>query len=318
LNFVKPGELLDDIYRFNRYFGLKWYERFNPLLLKIFFFTSLITVLAITITANQDFDEINERSRELWKNRYIQMASTFTAEPQSEPDLPADISTPGGRLTPAQPAPETAEEARERQRRAIADQLSSEGLLAELSGQDPYSDLPLPDDFVAFNEDDIMIDAERAQSSGRLFSGNRRRGRNYDLGTLEDPVVTPFNYQLERRGNIMIEFTDELIGEKEEEPRGYRDPDEINRVVHRYRPMIEYCFSREARIVSGLRGYVKVKFSISYEGHVIPESIRILGSTIRNRSVEQCIKNYIKRWRNFEKLDSSMGIAQVVQKFIFN
>lgn len=94
---------------------------------------------------------------------------------------------------------------------------------------------------------------------------------------------------------------------------GYRDPEEVERVVHQYSPMIEYCFRKHTKFSANSRGFIKVAFKVSYEGYVIPESVRIVSSTIRNRALEQCIKNYIRHWRNFKPLDESMGIAQVVQ-----
>jgi hypothetical protein len=304
---------------FNQYFGLSWSDRINRRLLFIFSLTASAILIAVIFTANIDYYRLDRQADELFRERFIERVTEFLPEPEpvEEPVPDIDIA-PRIPVQPSQTPPLTAEATRAQQRREIGDRLSGEGVLAELSNSDPYSDLPVPDDLVAFDEDAIPADLERARAEGRLFSEGRTRNRRIDPGDIDDPRITPFNYNLSRRGNVMIEFTDELIHERKDEPVGYRDPDEINRVVHHYRPMIEFCFNREARFISGLRGYVKVRFSISYEGHVLPESIRIVSSTIRNRAVEQCIKNYIKRWRDFEKLDESMGIAQVVQKFIFN
>jgi hypothetical protein len=310
---------LKDSSAFNRYFELRWYERFNRRLLTIFSFTASVVLIGIIVIANQNYRELNRIAEQKIREQYI---STLENYFDQERDLDSDqqfseSGTPGAQGT-SKAIPESAAERRARQRRDIENRVSVSGVLAELANTDPYSDLPLVDDLVAFSEKDMVVDIEQNQNRGRLFSNIRSDNRNYNPDDIDEPMLTPFNYNLSRRGNVLIEFTDELINESEREPIGYRDPDEIYRVVNRYRPMIEYCYNKEARHISGLRGYVKVKFSISYKGHVIPESIRILNSTIRNRSVEQCIKSYIRRWRNFEELDESMGIAQVVQKFIFN
>jgi hypothetical protein len=82
--------------------------------------------------------------------------------------------------------------------------------------------------------------------------------------------------------------------------------------------MVEFCFQKARRINANIRGYVKFEFRISYEGYVVPESIRIVDSTIRDPQIEACIKKRIRRWRDFEKLDEKMGIARIVQKFAFN
>jgi len=65
-------------------------------------------------------------------------------------------------------------------------------------------------------------------------------------------------------------------------------------------------------------GYVKVEFKITSDGFILPQSIRIIKSTLRNKKVEQCIKKNIRRLRGFEKLDQSKGIARVTHKFVFN
>ena len=65
-------------------------------------------------------------------------------------------------------------------------------------------------------------------------------------------------------------------------------------------------------------GYVKVEFNITNDGFILPESIKIIDSTLRNKSVEQCIKKNIRRLRGFVKLDKSRGIARVTHKFVFN
>lgn len=180
-------------------------------------------------------------------------------------------------------------------------------------------DLPDVDEFVK-NLDQL----ESGQLSYRdnrwptaKSNSQRRNVTNYDAGDLEDLLENPFNYLISRRGAVYIDLTDELQ-KTPELKRGFRDPTEIERVVETNQPMVEFCFRKEARKNLGLKGFVKVEFRISYEGYVLPESIRIVNSSLRNKKVEKCIKNYIRRWRNFRKLDEEMGIARVVQKFVFN
>jgi hypothetical protein len=117
---------------------------------------------------------------------------------------------------------------------------------------------------------------------------------------------------------MYIDIPDDMLNDREREHIGYRNPDEINKVVSAHLPMIEHCFRKARRINANVKGYVKFEFRISYEGYVIPESIRIINSTVRDPMVEACIKKNIKRWRDFSKLDKKMGIARVVQKFAFN
>ena len=180
---------------------------------------------------------------------------------------------------------------------------------------DKYAHLPDVDDYV---ENIDFGEPVQLTYNTKVWPANARTGvNNFDAGDINNTLKRPFNYIIDRQGEIFINFTDEMINEPLT-PAGYRNPDEIERVISNYQPMIEQCFRRASRYNSTLKGFEKVSFSISPDGYVIPETIRIISSTIRSKQFEKCLKEYIRRWRSFEKLDESMGIAQVVQKFIFN
>jgi TonB family protein len=149
------------------------------------------------------------------------------------------------------------------------------------------------------------------------FQTRRAHKTQYGINIFDEPLDNLYNYVIQRQGDFSIKPTEELLRNNKLK-FGYRDPDEIQRVIAKYEPMIEHCYRKALNQYGGSRGFVKVQFQISYEGHVIPESIRILNSTIKNRQAEQCIKKYIRRWRNFAELDETMGIARVTQKFVFN
>jgi len=131
-------------------------------------------------------------------------------------------------------------------------------------------------------------------------------------GLLDDP----YSYKIERNAQIHIE---EPVGQSEEKEKyGYRDQEEVFRIIETKSISIESCYEKAARFGMVKGGYVKVEFKITSDGFILPQSIRIIKSTLRNKKVEQCIKKNIRRLRGFEKLDQSKGIARVTHKFVFN
>lgn len=304
--------------QFDKNFTLKLTDRFDSVFVSIFTLVSLFIILTIVIISNLNYNLLNRQADFLIRNRYKSMISELLIKQKAKSpksDLSAEKTT----------SPKTEREgfittkiSREVERKAIAKKIASRGIFKALKKNDDYADLPDLEDYDIGYENDAFVELSRKNGNSRIIRHSSGRATNFDAGDFDEQIIkNPFNYLLDRRGAVFIEITDELLNEPEIQS-GYRDPNEIDRVIYQYRPMIEHCFKKESRIQSGLRGYVKVQFKISYEGYVIPESIKIINSTIRSKQVEQCIKNYIKRWRNFERLDESMGMAKVVQKFVFN
>ncbi len=315
-------------YRFNKYFGLRWYERFNDTLVSIFIVVALIFFAAILIVANLNYQKIKTTAEQNIRARYIALVSEVLVDRPEErssyfPDQFAEIAPPEQKPRLPKSTPESREEEREKARERIA----KEPVFDTNTTSTNYDDLPEVE-LVENGLEELemeMLTRNPVENPGIAQNVHFNNGNNsdnvdnLDPGEYDEPLRHPFNYVAEKRGTIYIDFTEELLRQTEENTRfGYRDPDEINRVIKDYYPMVEYCFKKEARYHSSLQGYIKVQFNISPEGHVIPESIKIINSTINNKNVENCLKNFIKHWRNFEKLDESRGIARVVQKFVFN
>jgi hypothetical protein len=304
--------------QFDKNFTLKLTDRFDSVFVSILTLVSLFIILTIVIISNLNYNLLNRQADFLIRNRYKSMISELLIKHKAKPpesDLPAvkttSHTTERGSFT-------TTKISREVEWKAFTKKIASRGIFKALKKNDAYADLPDLEDYDIGYENDAFVELSRKNGNSRIMRRSSGSTMNFDAGDFDEQIMkNPFNYLLDRRGAVFIEITDELLNEPEIQS-GYRDPNEIDRVIYQYRPMIEYCFKKEARIQSGLRGYVKVQFKISYEGYVIPESIKIINSTIRSKQVEQCIKNYIKRWRNFERLDESMGLAKVVQKFVFN
>ncbi|MCD4691474.1 MAG: AgmX/PglI C-terminal domain-containing protein [Calditrichales bacterium] len=304
--------------QFDKNFTLKLTDRFDTVFVSIFTLVSLFIIINIVIISNLNYNLLNRQADFLIRNRYKSMISELLIKHEAKPPE-SDLSTVKT-TSPKTARGEfiTTKISREVERKTITKKIASRGIFKALKKNDAYADLPDLEDYDIGYENDAFVELSRKNGNSRIMRRSSGRATNFDASDFDGPIMkNPFNYLLDRRGDVFIEITDELLTEPEIQ-NGYRDPNEIDRVIYQYRPMIEHCFKKESRIQSGLRGYVKVQFKISYEGYVIPESIKIINSTIRSKQVEQCIKNYIKRWRNFERLDESMGLAKVVQKFVFN
>ncbi len=129
---------------------------------------------------------------------------------------------------------------------------------------------------------------------------------------LDDPLA----YKIERDAELFIE---EPAGNSEEEVKfGYRDQEEIYRIIESKQMNIEACYEKAAKHGMVNSGYLIVAFQITSDGFILPQTIRIIKSTLFNKKVEQCIKKNIRRLRGFEKLDKSKGTAKVTHKFVFN
>ncbi len=324
-------------FKFNRVFGLKLHQRldetfFSILILVILFFSSLIF-----INSQIDYSQYRKESEAIIRYKYktfitqLIMDEIKKVEPEIKNIKSIVITEPieiEATTRPSSIVDLTAQQAatkRRLQRQKVAQKVSRAPVLrgilkAPASAGSNSEGLPEVDDYfndIPIIERDEILDEMAKLKMAHIPSSKSQVVNNFDPGDIDDPPDNLFNYVVRRQGTAYLDVPNQLTKEAPSEA-GYRDPEEVERVVHQYSPMIEYCFRKHTKFFNSSRGYIKVAFKISYEGYVIPESVRIINSTFRNRSLEQCIKNYIRHWRNFKPLDESMGIAQVVQKFVFN
>ncbi len=306
---------------FNSEFGLDWSDRFSYRLL-IYFSVSLLFIFSqIFILANLDYsDYLEKQQTQIIENYKRLVMELFTEQGQQITKID---STAGDSDVPGIVSQQTSiSSSDERQnKRKITDLLmGKQGVLNPKLNSNPYTGLPeiediepdfLPDEFV-------VVELSRKGTSNVVrFQTRRGNTTKNSINVFDESLDNLYNYVIRRQGNAYINPTEELLRDNQQQ-FGYRDPDEIQRVIAKYKPMVEHCYRRALDRYGGSSGFVKVQFQISYEGYVIPESIQILNSTIKNRQAEQCIKKYMKRWRNFAELDETMGIARVTQKFVFN
>lgn len=165
----------------------------------------------------------------------------------------------------------------------------------------------------AAKDREIAIDRNLSLNNEALIKSKSGLFRDQSTGMAN---VDAGLYSIDRSAEITIKTPGYLTEEKK--IWGYRNQEEILGVIYGKSLLIESCYERMARRTWVKPGYIKVQFNISPRGFVLPGSITIMESTIRNKDIEQCIKKTIRRWREFEKLADNYGIAKVVHKFIFN
>lgn len=98
---------------------------------------------------------------------------------------------------------------------------------------------------------------------------------------------------------------------------GNRDPEETYAVISSNEFDIEHCIEKIKRYNPRFSGDVLVSFTIHPDDYVIPSSIKILESNITDIRIVQCIKNRIKRWRNFPAIALDDGNFTITRKYVF-
>lgn len=98
---------------------------------------------------------------------------------------------------------------------------------------------------------------------------------------------------------------------------GYRDDEKEISVVSDNSKAVESCIKRFRSRYATLSGKVEVNFSIHPDGHVIPESIKIIKTDIHDPRIIKCIKKNISRFKNFRTIAGELGEYSITQKYVF-
>jgi hypothetical protein len=98
---------------------------------------------------------------------------------------------------------------------------------------------------------------------------------------------------------------------------GYRDEEETMAVTMQNQRRVRHCIDKVYRTYGHIKGYIAIKYTVHPLGYVIPESVKVVESTIPNPEVAQCIVRSIRNWRNFKSVPIEMGNYTVFQKFVF-
>jgi hypothetical protein len=284
-------DYLDLILTFHQKYSKRWYV-INDVLFLRYLIASLISVLVIVLyLANHNFDQDN--LFQLFDERYIKyIVNSYDSENPNYSRLELyDYDASVKNSYKAESAENSDVNVGTSRRSAST---TYKGLLGE--------------DFeVLTHEIDNLAPPTR-------FNRKSNKRRSGSVGT--DGNLYLEDYKIYRNAGLYLNIPEYLLEEKANYV--HRDQDEILRVIYSKSSFIESCYQQAARKNIVKRGFVKVEFLIAANGYVLPASIKILDSTIRNKEVEQCIKKNIRRWKTFEKLDNNPGIAHVVHKFVFN
>jgi len=219
------------------------------------------------------------------------------------------------------------EAARTAARRQMENEVGQAGILGVLStGNSSGSGSSVVDAFISEgtgsgNLEEIISEvsglavAEGNEKQTRL--GNRTGGRvttTASVNELLSGIGPAGSTSIGRKGSISVALETARVsgtGSK----AVYRSSDEISRVINMHSTAIEYCYKRESKLNPNLRGNILVEFVIGING--IVKAVRILKSTIANRSMEDCITGRIRGWR-FKPISQNEGDVIVKQKYIFN
>lgn len=99
--------------------------------------------------------------------------------------------------------------------------------------------------------------------------------------------------------------------------KGYRNYEQTLRISNGNLQLIRYCLEKFVGNMSLIKGNIVVKFEIHPDGYVVPESIKIIETDIRDPRALACIQKRIRRWRNFPKVALEQGNYTITQKYIF-
>ncbi len=287
---------------FDLYFAKRIGDRLPARFLSIFSFVLLLTFMMIVFLGTYDYPALQPHVHQVIRQRFQSLI--LEQEKRSKPDTDRRVSRR-----------ELSAAARDRMQ-SRKKKIEDKGVLADLTKQpSPYASLPEPDE-AEIDVSSIGIQELTYVPVGHFEKNKRnRRHINYDALAIDNLLRDPFNYQIHRQASLALDIPATLTGS--EKRYGYRDQNEVLSVLYSKQSIIQNCFKKALRSNRISRGAIKVEFEIDPRGFVIPSSVRILDSTLRNRLVEQCIKKNISRWRSFARLEQDLP-SHVVHKFIFN
>jgi hypothetical protein len=154
------------------------------------------------------------------------------------------------------------------------------------------------------------ISSQSAKRSKTRYSAIKSLKKKSDIYRLNTALYSP-NKDNQKKVNIQQpNFTDfEVV-------KGYRDHEEIISIANGNTRLVKLCIEKYNKKYA-IGGKVEVKYSIHPDGHVIPESIRIVNTDIEDPRIANCIKKNISRWRNFPQVAVELGEYSITQKYIF-
>ncbi|RMH64046.1 MAG: hypothetical protein D6677_05780 [Calditrichaeota bacterium] len=284
---------------FEHYFGRRTGDYISGRFTAIFSGVGIVTLVMIIYLANYDYSRFHTEIQ----SRIIQKYQSLILNDTTLPVPEKDTTTANNLISSEKTEPQT-----------IARKNLSALEKAMQSQNDAFINLPEPEEFEILSGNDIHPPVPRGHFGKRR---PKQQQVAYDAVAIEALIRHPYDYKIKRNTAVVMDAPSTLF-RNEIKRYGHRDQNEILQVMYEKQRVIENCFQKAARYNTVRSGAVKVEFEIDPRGFVIPGSVRIIHSTIRNRMVEQCIKKNISRWRNFAQLEDQQRPAHVVHKFIFN
>jgi hypothetical protein len=89
----------------------------------------------------------------------------------------------------------------------------------------------------------------------------------------------------------------------------------LKEIVMAHNPAIQDCYRAQLKNNPQLKGKVEVRFRISHQGSV--KEVSIVSSTIDLPELHGCILSKIARWKDFGRVDPSMGDVTLRQTYVF-
>lgn len=121
---------------------------------------------------------------------------------------------------------------------------------------------------------------------------------------------------LARRSENAVEVSAfELIEPRSGNTNVRRNPDSLRVVIMRHNSSIQYCYLRELKINPNLKGELRVRITIAFQGTV--KDVEITSSTLKNEGLERCVVSRIRRWDDFGTIEPSFGDTIIRQTYVF-
>jgi len=158
--------------------------------------------------------------------------------------------------------------------------------------------------------------ATASGSGQRTRLGSRGGGRatgSADINDLIGGIGAVGSKSIGRQGSIKMALEGARVSGTGSKAAN-RSSEEISREINNHNDAVEHCYKRESRLNPGLKGDLVVEFVIGWNGRVV--SVEVVQSSLKNKNVENCVKDRIKSWR-FKPIDKNEGNVTVKQKYIF-
>ena len=140
-----------------------------------------------------------------------------------------------------------------------------------------------------------------------------KRATDEEIEKLAETFKNHKQISIERKGTIEINKNITIAGKGKSNTR--RDVNVVNNVINSHKGAIEFCYRKELKNNPKLKGKMLLTITILPNGNV--KNSKILYSSVRNKKVENCVINSVRKWKDFPVIDEKYGIVEVDFKYLF-